>query len=402
MLAALPVMKIAVPFLCNVDFGEHGREEMKLEPFKMERMQSQWENVVRYNLSESGVHPIRINELLSEEEQARLLEYPMAYSQSNGTPELRRNIALQYPGTGVDNVLVTTGSSEANFLALWHLLEKGDEVVMMLPNYMQMHGLIRAFGAKVMPFRLREREGWSTREEEVKNAFSRRTKAVAVCNPNNPTGAVLSTQEMKLIADLSDDHGCWLLSDEVYQGAEREGHTTPSFWGMHDKVLITNGLSKANGLPGLRIGWLVGPERTITKLWSYHDYTTIGPSYVSDRIATIAMEPRKREWILSRTRSILRTNFPLMDGWVKAHGDVFSYRPPIAGAICYLRYDLKVNSTKLAERLIREKSVLIVPGDHFGMDHFVRIGYGSEKDHLLNGLDLIHELLTDFSKEGRR
>jgi aspartate/methionine/tyrosine aminotransferase len=370
---------------------------MKIDIFKMERMQSTWENVVEYNLSESGVHPLNLKELLTPAEIESLTEVELGYTQTNGTTGLRERIARLYPGIGLEQILTTAGSSEANFLLMWSLLEPGDEVLFELPNYMQMGGLMRAFGAKVKTFSLREDLGWQPDLDEMRRLVTPKTKLIALTNPNNPTGAVLDPEIMKGIVDLAASAGAWLVSDEVYQGAELSGGPTPSFWGRWEKTLVVNGLSKAYGLPGLRIGWIVGPEEVVKRTWPYHDYTTISPSALSDRLATLALAPGTRDRILARTRGILNANFPILETWLKDHGGLFSFRPPRAGAICFARYSLGVNSTELVERLIREKSVLVVPGDHFETDGYLRFGYGPEKGYLLRALGRIDELLKKIA-----
>jgi aspartate/methionine/tyrosine aminotransferase len=370
---------------------------MQIDIFKMERMQSTWENVVDYNLSESGVHPLTIKELLPPDEIEALTKVELGYTQTNGTSGLRENIARLYPGISMDQILATAGSSEANFLLMWSLIEPGDEVLFELPNYMQMGGLLRAFGAAVKPFRLHESLGWQPDLEEMRRLVTPRTKLIVLTNPNNPTGSVLTEEAMKGIVDLAASVGAWILADEVYQGAELAGPPSPSFWGRWEKTLVVNGLSKAYGLPGLRVGWIVGPEDLVKRTWPYHDYTTISPSALSDRLATLALAPGTRERILERTRGILNSNFPVLEKWLKGHEGLFTFRPPQAGAICFARYALKVNSTELAERLIREKSVLIVPGDHFETDGYLRIGYGPERGYLLRGLGLIDELLKKIA-----
>lgn len=374
---------------------------MKIVPFEMERWQSTWEHSVEFNLSESGVQPIPLRELLREEGATeRFLDHPLAYSHGNGTPELRAAIAAMYRGATPDHVLVTNGSSEANLLAAWHLVERGDEVVLMLPNYMEIWGLVQTFGGKVKPLRLREDRRWQFDPEDLKTLVTKKTKAIAVCNPNNPTGAVMGAEQREAVLDAARDSGAWLLSDEVYVGAEREGPRTESLWGDYERTLITNGLSKAYGLPGLRIGWLTGPPETIRTLWGYHDYTTLTPTYLSDRLAQIALAPKRREEILGRTRSILRRNYAILAEWIEDHGSLLSHVPPTAGAIAYLRYALNINSSDLAERLRREKSVLIVPGDQFGMDGYIRIGMGDDKAYFTGGLNRIDELLREL-KAGR-
>jgi aspartate/methionine/tyrosine aminotransferase len=195
------------------------------------------------------------------------------------------------------------------------------------------------------------------------------------------------------IVELAAGAGAWILADEVYQGAELGAVRTPSFWGTYDKVMVVNGLSKAYGLPGLRIGWIAGPEALIRKTWPYHDYTTISPSALSDRLASLVLSPSRREKILKRTANILTANFPLLEGWLRKQAGIFDFHPPKAGAICFARYNLKVNSTSLVERLIREKSVLLVPGDHFELDGYLRFGYGPERDYLLTALGRVEEIL---------
>jgi len=371
---------------------------MKLHVFEMERWQSTWENQVEYNLSESGVHPLRVSELL-DGDHVEFLNWSLGYVQTNGTEELRRTIAAIYPRADVDNVLVTNGSSEANFVAVWSLLERGAEVVVMLPNYMQIWGLAKTFQAKVKSFRLRETRGeWKPDIPALRRAVSRKTKLIAVCNPNNPTGAVMRKEAVDEICDIAGKVGTWILSDEVYQGAELDGVTAPTFWGRYGKVIVVNGLSKAYGLPGLRVGWIVTTRDLAEKLWSYHDYTTICPTALGDCLARRALEPEMRAKILARTRQILQTNLPIVKDWVDRHREDFSFVPPQAGAIAYLKYKLKINSSRFADRLLRKKSTLIVPGDQFGMDGYLRIGYGSPREYLTAGLNRIGELVEQIKK----
>jgi aspartate/methionine/tyrosine aminotransferase len=366
---------------------------MKLEAFEMERMQSTWENRVAHNLSESGVHPMSVEELLGPAERAELMRDRLVYIQSNGTEELRASVARLHPGATAENVTVTNGTAEANFIVAWRLVEPGDEVVLLLPNYMQLWGIVRAFGATVVPARLREDTGWGVDVDELRRAVGPRTRLIAICNPNNPTGAVLSEADRKEIVAAAGRHGAWILSDEVYRGAERDGKETATFWGSYDRLIVTGGLSKAYGLPGLRIGWVVGPAATAGELWARKDYLTISPGALSDRLARAALRPETRARIFARTRGILAANYPVLEEWMRRRGSFFRFVPPRAGAIAYLRYGWAVNSTELVTRLRDEQSVLIVPGDHFGMDGFLRIGFGNEPHDLRAGLDRIDKVL---------
>jgi len=371
---------------------------MRLEPFQMERMQSEWENRVAHNLSESGVHPLAVEELLEPADREELLRERLVYVQSNGSEALRAAVAALYPGADARNVVVTTGTAEANYIAVWRLVEPGDEVVMMLPNYMQTWGVVRAQGAKVVDWRLREESGWAPDLDELDRLFTPRTRLVIVCNPNNPTGSILSADAMRGIVARAERHGAWLLVDEVYRGAEREAAETPTFWGGYDRLLVTSGLSKAYGLPGLRIGWVVGPANIVAELWGRKDYLTISPSALSDVLARKALRPAVRARILARTRGILRANYPVLEEWVRGHGEGLRMVPPQAGAIGYPRYAWGINSLELVTRLRDERGVLVVPGDHFGMDGFLRIGFGGDPEDLRQGLSGIDSFVSTLPR----
>ena len=166
---------------------------MEFQPFEMERMMSKWENVVEYNLSESGVHPLSIRGLVEDPEvMEQLLDTPLHYPQANGIIELRENIAALYPGATADNVLVTVGCAEANFITLQTMVAPGEEIVIMLPNYMQVWGAAKNFGVKIKSFHLQEEHGWAPNLDELNEVVSEKTKLIAVCNPDNPTGYILS------------------------------------------------------------------------------------------------------------------------------------------------------------------------------------------------------------------
>lgn len=369
---------------------------MKIDYFKMERMQSQYEFLVDYNLSESGVHPLSFKELLPQEQLEEILQTPLGYLQTNGTTELREKVCALYPGANIEDVLITTGSVEANYLLAWSQIDPGDEVLFMIPNYMQLWGLMRAFGANVKTFALKEELDWNPDLDELKNLVTPQTKIICVTNPNNPTGSRLSQESRDTILDLAEKNDAWIFADEVYQGAELDRTITPSFWGSYNKVVVSNGLSKAYGLPGLRMGWMVGPGGFAHKVWPYHDYTTISISAVSDRLARIALTPEKRNEILERTRRILNDNIGIMMSWLNQREELFRCVPPEAGAIIFPRYNLDINSTELVNRIRERKSVLIVPGDHFEMDSYLRIGYGEEKHKLEKALALIEETIREI------
>jgi aspartate/methionine/tyrosine aminotransferase len=369
------------------------REElMRIETFEMERMQSTWENVVDYDLSESGVYPVTLRELVDMGlDLDWALDTPLSYSQSNGTPELREALCQIYPGATPDQIEVTNGTSEANYLLALSQLRPGDDFGLQIPNYMQLWGVPRSLGAAIRKFRLRPDDHWQPDWDEFEAAVHPGTRMVYVSNPNNPTGSVLSRPSMQRIVDRCEEVGAWLISDEVYLGAEIEGERTPSFWGLSDRVLITSGLSKAYGIPGVRIGWVVGPGAIVRECWTQHDSLTISPSKLSDAMARIAVEPGNRARLYARGRDLLRNNLEIMRRWVARLGEGFEFIEPVAGAMCFIKYPGTVGSVELSERVRDHQSTLIVPGAHLGMEGYVRIWMGGQPEYLRAGLERIEK-----------
>ena len=360
---------------------------MKIEQFEMERMQSTWENVVEMDLSESGVRPVTLRELGDMGlDLPAILDMPLGYSQSNGTVALREELTCIYPGASVDQVEVTNGTSEANYLLALALLRQGDEVAFEVPNYMQYGGVPQSLGATVNHFRLRIDQDWEPDWDEFERAVNPRTRLVYLSNPNNPSGSVLSGEAMQRIVRRCEQVGAYLLADEVYLGAEISRSRTQSFWGMSDRVIVTSGLSKAYGIPGVRIGWIVGPAAVVAECWSQHDYITIGPNKISDAVARVAVRPENREKLYARTRSILQHNLPVMREWAGSFAGFLTFREPQAGALCLMRYESPIPSFDLCERIRVNQSVLIVPGAHLGLEGYIRVWLGGKPEFLREGL----------------
>ena len=279
----------------NADYKNPVMESNRMsefQPFVMERVMSKFEQDVEYNISESGVKPILLSELLAGDPDNinRLLATELNYPHVNGIPELRENITALYDGAGIDNVLVTVGAIEANYISICTLLSPGDEIAVMLPNYMQIWGIAKNHDLELKTFHLREEQGWALDLDELQETVSSKTKLIAVCNPNNPTGYVLTESEMDAIVGVAERVGAWILADEVYSGTERlTDEQTPSFYGRYDKVLAVGSMSKAYGLPGLRIGWVAGPVDTIDDIWARHEYTTISATILTNKLAAIAI-----------------------------------------------------------------------------------------------------------------
>ena len=366
---------------------------MKFEEFELERNQSLFEHEVDYNLSESGLHPLPLKSILTEDEQQELLETELIYGYTTGTPMLREKIADLYTGADFDNVLATSGSAEANFVAVMTLLEPGDELIYMVPNYLQIRGIARSFGITVKELPLREELGWQWDMKELESMISSKTKMIGVCHPNNPTGSIVSKENMGKIIDIASGNDCWILSDEVYRGAELNGIESPSFYGNYEKTIVNAGLSKAYRLPGLRIGWTVGPKDYIKKAWAFHDYTSISIAYHSDWVASRILDTKRRKKILDGTKQHLNQNMNTLVEWIDTCDGKLSLSPPQAGAIAFVRIKMDIPSQDLTYHIRDNFSVLLTAGKWFGLEGFLRFGYGPPNGYLLEALDRIGQSL---------
>ena len=374
-----------------------------IDLFAMERMQSLHWHRVEHDLSESGVSPLSIAELLdgtalgdAETFARTTLGYPL----SEGSELTRERIAQWYPGATSTNVTLVNGGSEANLLTLFTLLDRDHRLAFEVPNYLQGWGLGRFFGRGTDTFRLELGDDrWALDVDSLDRAVGEDTKVVMVCNPNNPTGAVMTEAEMEAVIRVAERRGAWIVADEIYRGAELEGDAdSPTFWGRSDRVVVTSGLSKAFAMPGLRIGWAVGPEAFVHDLWERHDYTTLTPGMIGDLLCGAAMEPAKRAEILGRTRRIVRSQLPRFEEWLHTHADIFRSASPVAGAIAYAEFDLPLSSTELTDRIREEQSVLLVPGDMFGLGKGLRFGFGYDIEHTLKGLAKVDETLAAVAR----
>ncbi len=365
---------------------------MKMEPFVMERMHSTWENVVEYDMSESGIRAVTLNELVELGFDLKgIMDMPLGYSQSNGTIELREELSKIYPSTTIDNIEVTNGTAEANYLLCLAILKEGDEVAFEVPNYMQLGGVARSLGARVNKFSLDFGKSWEPDWEEFEMAMSEKTRLVYISNPNNPTGAILSDRAMQRILKRCEEVGAYLISDEVYIGSEFDREQTKSFWGMNDRVIVTSGLSKAYGIPGIRIGWIVGHRELVHECWTQHDYITIGPNKLSDFMARIAVKQENREKLYSRTQKILKNNLPVMKDWLNSFDGFFTFHPPGAGAFCFPKYKSDIPSHDICKTILEKQSTLITPGSHLGLEGFLRIWVGAKPEFMKEGLRRIEQ-----------
>lgn len=368
------------------------------KPFLVEQYLSELEHGVKFNFSESGVHPMTLGELLElgnvelESLSSLLIDYP----QVNGSTELRETISGFYSGTDADNVLITVGATEANTLVANTLLEPRDSVVCFRPTYEQIAGNALNKGHQVHFVDLVEADDWAVDISALNAVVDDKTRIIHVVNPNNPTGRVLSQHDRDAIVTAAERVGAWIVADEVYIGTEREGDiATPSYWGTYDRVVVINSMSKAYGLPGLRLGWMVAPHDVIVESWRRHEYASISASMLSMELAGIALQEPTRAKLTARARKLIRTGFDVFKESLAETPGVYDVVAPQASAMSFVRFDLPIKSGEFASRLLKEHDLLIIPGDRFGVENHFRFSSALLEQHLRDGL----ERMKQFTKE---
>ncbi|MFT4768406.1 MAG: aspartate/methionine/tyrosine aminotransferase, partial [Glaciecola sp.] len=354
------------------------------QAFAVEQYLSETEHGVHFNFSESGVHPMSYAELIelagidTEALLATLVDYP----QVNGDQALRERIAALYANAHAENVLVTVGATEANTLVAATLLEPGDNLVRFSPTYEQLAGNAHNLGFEVRTVNMLEARGWAIDAQALAAAVDNDTRIIHIVNPNNPTGRILSAADRDLIINAAKSVGAWIVTDEVYCGTERHSdEPTPSFWGDYGRVIAINSMSKAYGLPGLRLGWLLAPESLIPALWRRHEYASITASMMSMQLACAALAPAARDAITARARGLIRRGFETLREGLKVHGGVYSVVPPEASAMSFVKFELPLSCDEFAARLLAEEGVLVIPGSRFGVEQHFRFSSALPDDH---------------------
>ncbi len=369
--------------------------------FCLERWQSLHETKAETVLSESGVHPLSLSEL--EElgvDLKDLLKLELGYGWTKGSPELRRRISLLYNEViNEDNIVITNGSAEANLLSTLSLVAEDDVVIVDMPNYMQVYGLLKWIGARVIPV-WRRPPRWSLPLDEVLNLIKeRKPKVIFITDPNNPTGNHMSRKELNELADEAIKNNVTLVFDEVYWGLELNESKVSilEITGPHNAISVS-GLSKVYGLPGLRIGWVAGPKNIVDKIWSIKDYTSIAPSIISDYIASKVLEPKIVKILKERARIIVSENLKVARNVLLEYQGVLEPYWPNSGAFLWARVPWSTNTLNVTQHLFENYSILINPGECFELPGYVRIGIGQKPHYFRKSFVRLVKALKELSK----
>jgi len=313
-----------------------------------------------------------------------------------GPTPLREEVvkAMGYKVTK-DEVMITAGTNEANFLAIMQLVEPGDEVILEQPTWMQAHVLCKALGAKIKVLKLKEELGWKWDIDELTELATPKTKLIFATRPNNPTGALWGKGELKAACDIAHDSKAYLLCDEIYRGLEWEQPRSEAAVNCYEKAISTSSGSKSLGLEGLRIGWIATQDKELLdRCMSMRNYSSETTNCMGEIIYTEALKPEKYKKILEEGKKRGREGREVVSEWI-SKSKVFSWSPPAAGFCSFPKYNLKVKSWELCETLLNEPyKTYLLPGAPFGYEYHVRLGWGTSKpEYIKAGLKRVDDFI---------
>jgi aspartate/methionine/tyrosine aminotransferase len=370
---------------------------MQIEPFKVEIWMNEWETQCTYNLAETCVASITVEELLalsggSADDLSGLLQMKLTYGDIEGSPRLRTAIANLYANRCIEDITVTHGTIAANMLVHKAIVEPGDHVLSIVPTYQQHYSIPKSIQADVTTLALREEDGFLPNLEALKASVKPNTKLIAFTNPNNPTGALIECPMLEDMVDIADSVGAYLLCDEVYRGTAQVGDgMSPSIVDLYAKGISTAGMSKVFSLAGLRVGWVIAPQEVREQVLIHRDYDTISVGMINDHFAAIALEHADK--VLARSHEITRGNLALLEAWIAKEPKV-SWVKPRAGTTAMLKLNIPVTAREFCIDLVTKTGVMLTPGDAFDMEGYARIGFANDTQTLTEGLAALSEYLA--------
>ncbi len=362
---------------------------MRIEPFGVEMWMNEYETKCWYNLAETCVESLTVDQLLDitgARQQALddLGRMKLTYGAIAGSDRLRAAIAALYERQSAANILVTHGAIGANALVHTALVERGDRVVSVQPTYQQHYSIPESYGADVQILRLRRERGFLPDLDELASLATPGTKVIAINNPNNPTGSLIDRPMLEAIAEIARRAGAWVLCDEVYRGLDQDGSgITASMADLYEKGISTGSMSKAFSLAGLRLGWIAGPEALLADATVHRDYNTISVGMIDDYFAALALE--HADAVLARSRGITRTNLAVLDAWMSAEPRL-DWVKPRSGTTAFLQLRDGSPSRAFCVRLLEHTGVMLTPGSAMAMEGWLRVGYANATPVVRDGL----------------
>ncbi|MCQ2755048.1 MAG: aminotransferase class I/II-fold pyridoxal phosphate-dependent enzyme [bacterium] len=360
---------------------------MRLDTFKIEEWMNYYCPTAKYDLTTTCIEPLSLRELLilcNIQNASEITDVKLTYGDIHGSSRLKNAIKSLYENQEFENITVTHGGIGANQLVFESLLEKGDEVICLIPTYQQLYSIPKALGANVKLIYLREENKWLPHLRDIENNITRKTKLICINNPNNPTGAVIPDELLEQIVEIAKENNSWILSDEVYRGLNLFGNPySKSIADLYEKGISVGSMSKTYSLPGLRVGWVCGRNDLIAEINKHREYNTISVSILDDYFSSLAIENRDK--IAERNFRIMREGRKILEDWL--NNEVYiKANLPQGGTSAILRYKKDISSKILCRNLQNKTGVALLPGETMDLEGTVRVGYCTEPETLKIGL----------------
>jgi aspartate/methionine/tyrosine aminotransferase len=351
---------------------------MQIEPFAIERYYERWEFRAELMLSSSDCESRSLAELLELEPDARerLLGLRLGYTEVPGSPELRAAVAAGYEHADDEDVLTLAAAEEGIFIAYHALLGAGDHVIVESPCYGSAVEVARSTAASVSLWQRRYEDGWAYDLDALEGLLRAETKLVYINSPHNPTGTQMPRAVLERVVELLAERSIVLFSDEVYRGLEHDpADRLPAACDLYERAISLNTVSKAYGLPGLRIGWLACRERALLeRIAALKLYTTICSSAPSELLVALAL--RHGERLVAASRELVLANLPLIDDLLARRRELFEWVRPTVGPIGFPRVAGGFDVQAWCEQIAEHAGVLLLPGAVYGQPRHVRLGFG--------------------------
>lgn len=376
---------------------------MKIKPFAVEEWMNAYETRAQYNIAETCVDSVSLDTLFSLCETDRdaflqpLCAKRLTYGDIEGAPAFRSGICRLYRSIQPEEVVTTHGAAGANHHVFYSLVEPGDRVISIMPTYQQLYSIPEAYRADVQLLHLKPENSYLPDLEELRRLAVPGTKLICINNPNNPTGALMSTETLQAIVEIARSVDAYILCDEVYRHLGQEEGWNESIVDLYEKGISVSSMSKVFALAGLRLGWIATHDRdAMQQFLSHRDYNHISCGMLDEAIAALALEHSDR--VLARNRGIVRENLAVLDAWIQSEPHL-SYRKPQAGTTALVSYDFDIPSYDFCKRMFEETGAFVTPGDCFEVPHSMRIGYACNLQTLKDGLEAVSKFIRTLEKE---
>jgi aspartate/methionine/tyrosine aminotransferase len=352
---------------------------MELKPFRLERYFAQYEFTAPYLLCCSDCESLSLQELLDMADEECLQIWNnlrLGYTESQGHPLLRKEIASLYSTINEEQVLVLT-PEEGIYIAMQSLLKAGDHVVCTFPGYQSLYEIARSLRCEVECWLPRQDKGWVFHISDLKKLIRKNTRLLVINFPHNPTGALITRKELEEIIELARAHNILVFSDEMYRFLEQdEWDRLPATCDIYEHAVSLCGMSKSMALPGLRTGWLVTRNPVMMQQFAtFKDYTTICNASTGEILALVGLRAKKS--LIERNINIIRTNLKLLDEFFSRHQKLFGWQAPDAGPIAFIEFKGSVSVDSFCQDLVEKKGVLLLPGSVYEYPgNYFRIGFG--------------------------